>query len=235
MNALISQSPHKIDVVFLPKGLHDLPAEDMRGRLQATIDSVPEGFDAVLMGYGLCNNGLHHIEARYAPLILPRSHDCIGIFLGSRQRYTDYFWNNPGTYFKTSGWIERGETTGELKQLSIGHQAGLDMSFKEMVEKYGEDNAVYLMEAFGKVENNYGQITFIEMGIEPDKRFEESAKATAREKGWKFEKQKGNMNILRRLLDGEWDNEDFLTVQPGERFVARYDEKIIAAETVPGS
>ena len=233
MCALVARSPHQVDVTFLPKGLHDLPATDMRGRLQAVIDSIPPEYDAVLMGYGLCNNGLHHLEARGVPLVLPRAHDCITLFFGSRARYTDYFWNHPGTYFKTSGWIERGEATGELRQLSIGHLAGLDLTYEQMVEKYGEDNAAYLMETLGRGENHYGRISFIEMGVEPDDRFEQSARTTAQEKGWVFEKEKGDLTLLARLLNGEWNEADFLVVPPGYRVTARYDEGIIASEPVP--
>jgi hypothetical protein len=230
---LISGSPHQIDVDFLPKGLHDLPSADMRGRLQVKINEIPTGYDAVLMGYGLCNNGLHHIEARNAPLVIPRAHDCITLFFGSRHRYRTYFDDNPGTYFKTSGWIERGEASGELRQLSIGHRAGLDMSYEELVEIYGEDNAAYLMETLGRGENNYQQITFIEMGVEPDKRFEETARTTAREKGWAFKKEPGDMSLLKQLLAGHWPDNDFLMVQPGQRMVACYDDGIISCEPVP--
>lgn len=235
MCALIARSPHQVDVEFVPKGLHDLPAADMRGRLQAMIDAVPAEYDAVLMGYGLCNNGLHHLKARHAPLVIPRAHDCIALFFGSRQRYNDYFWSHPGTYFKTSGWIERGEATGELRQLSIGHLTGLDMTYPEMVEQYGEDNAAYLMETLGRGETHYGRITFIEMGIEPDDRFETAAKTTAAGKGWTFEKQAGSLTLLQHLLDGKWDSDDFLVVQPGQRIVARYDDQVISAESLTES
>ena len=234
MCALVARSPHQVDVEFVPKGLHDLPSADMRARLQAIVDATPDHYEAVLMGYGLCNNGLHHLAARHAPLVIPRAHDCITLFFGSRQRYNDYYWSHPGTYFKTSGWIERGEPTGELRQLSIGHQAGLDMSFAEMVEQYGEDNAIYLMETLGQGVQHYGRITYIEMGIEPDGRFEDEARKTAAERGWVFEKERGDLTLLQRLVNGDWSEEDFLVVHPGERIVARYDDGVIAAERNPG-
>lgn len=233
MCRLIASSPHQVDVSFLPKGLHDLPSEAMRTRVQEAVDRASADGDAVLMGYGLCNNGLHHLEARGVPLVLPRAHDCITLFFGSRERYSDYFWSHPGTYFKTSGWIERGEASGDLRQLSIGHLAGLDLTYDQMVEQYGEDNAAYLMETLGRGENHYGNITFIEMGVEPDNRFELSARATAKEKGWSFEKQKGDLTLLARLVNGDWNESDFLVVQPGHRVTARYDEGIIASEPVP--
>ncbi len=72
MCAAVARSHNRVDAEFLPKGLHDLPCLDMRKRLQETIDRVdPAEYDAVLLGYGLCNNGLHHVEAREIPLVLP--------------------------------------------------------------------------------------------------------------------------------------------------------------------
>ena len=73
---------------------------------------TPSGHDAVALAYGLCNNGLAGLEARRVPLVLLRAHDCITAFLGSRDRYARYFEDRPGTYFETTGWLERGVDGG---------------------------------------------------------------------------------------------------------------------------
>ena len=109
----------------MPKGLHDLGSEQMQARVQEAVDAVDtEAYDAILLGYGLCNNGLVGITAKDIPLVLPRAHDCITLFLGDRKRYSTYFIDHPGTYFKTSGWIERGKAGDELSQLSISRKWG---------------------------------------------------------------------------------------------------------------
>ncbi len=155
------------------------------------------------------------------------------LFMGSRKRYRQYFDDNLGVYFLTSGWIERGEVTGELKQLSIGHTSGMDMTYDELVAQYGEDNAQYLYETLCNTEKNYRQITFIEMGVEPDGQFEQESQRRACQRGWKFEKLQGDMSMIQRLVDGPWDNGEFLVVQPGGRVSARYDERIVESESVP--
>jgi hypothetical protein len=230
----VSQSPHQIDVEFLPKGLHDLGAKPMRARVQEVVDRVDESqYEAILLGYGLCNNGLAGLEAHSIPLILPRAHDCITLFLGSRQRYLDYFHANPGVYFKTSGWIERGGNSGELSQLSIQKQTGMDSTLEQLIEKYGEENAKYIYETLCQYTHNYNQFTFIEMGIEPDDRFERQTQAEAEKRGWKYAKVRGDMRLILHLINGPWDSEDFLTVPPGHRVVAHYDAGIVSAEAVP--
>jgi hypothetical protein len=229
MCAAVAQSPHRVDIEFLPKGLHDLPPGQMTQKVQDIIDKVPEGiYDAVLLGYGLCNNGLAGITARTCPLILPRAHDCITLFMGSRQRYRDYFDSHPGTYFLTSGWIERGETTGDLAELSVQQQLGMNLSMQELIEKYGEDNAEFLYETLCEGTRNYERFAYIPMGVEPET-LEEVARERAAERQWAFEIVPGNMRLINMLVNGDWDTEDFLTVPPGSVIKHCYDDSIVTS------
>jgi hypothetical protein len=113
-----------IDVTFLPKGLHDVGECGMSGALQEAIDGVDASrCEAILLGYGLCNNGIRGLRAT-VPLVVPRAHDCITLLLGSKERYRDYFSCNPGTYFKSTGWIERDSSSSDDPD-SIPSQLGL--------------------------------------------------------------------------------------------------------------
>jgi hypothetical protein len=229
--AAIAHSPHTVDVEFLPKGLHDMGGESMLERLQAAVDHVDGSkYDAVLLGYGLCNNGVVGLTARLTPLVLPRAHDCITLFLGSAERYLEYFHTHPAVFFKTTGWMERGEDAGEFTQLAIGKKLGWQRSFEELVARYGEDNARYLWSELGNLTKYYGQLTFIEMGVEPDASFERRAREEAAGRGWKFEKLAGDLSLIQRLVDGIWDDREFLVVRPGWRVSAQYDSGIITAE-----
>jgi hypothetical protein len=231
--AVVMRSPNTIDVEFLPKGLHDIGSKGMCERLCVALERVNESlYDAILVGYGLCNNGIVGLQARSIPLVIPRAHDCITAFLGSKQRYHDYFVANPGTYFLTSGWVERGEATGELAQLSISRQMGLDQTYNELAEKYGEENATYLWQELSRWQESYRQISYIQMGVEPDDRFEREGRRRAAEKGWHFDFVEGDLAMLQRLVDGHWPDEEFLILRPGNRIIATHDQNIIAAEPV---
>ena len=48
----------------------------------------------------------------------------------------------------------------------------MTLSFEALVAKYGEDNARFLHDQLGNMTRNYGKIAFIEMGVEPDDRFD---------------------------------------------------------------
>ena len=107
ISVLVSDSPHQIDVEFLPQELHVIGRVRMKKRLTEYLATVEEGsYDALLLGFALCNNGIVGLSANTIPLIVPRAHDCITFFLGNRKRYQDYFFANGGTYFLTTGWFE---------------------------------------------------------------------------------------------------------------------------------
>ncbi|MGO8688603.1 MAG: DUF1638 domain-containing protein [Thermoguttaceae bacterium] len=228
--AAVARSPNHVDLEFLPKGLHDIGQSGMTARLAEALAAVDESkYDAVVLGYALCSNGVVGLTAHNVPLVVPRGHDCITLFFGSKERYLDYFRANPGVYFKTTGWIERGEGLEQYSAESIGRKAGMTQSFEELAAKYGEDNARFLRDELANMTRHYGKLTFIEMGIEPDDRFEQLTRQQAAEHGWQFEKVAGDMRLLQALVDGPWDAERFLVVQPGQRIAASFDERIIKA------
>lgn len=222
----IASGPHTCDVEFVPKGLHDLDTDKMVARLQEQIDAAGGGgYDAILLGYGLCNNGVVGLVARGTQLVLPRAHDCITILLGSREKYKDYASAHPGTYYRTVGWFERESAEG-ANETTMTQRLGLFQSYDALVEQYGEDNAKYVMEMMGDSTANYDRVTFIEMGLECEGVFREKAKAEAEEKGWAFDELTGSMLILRKLIHGEWDD-DFLVLQPGETIAPSYDDGVV--------
>ncbi len=225
--AVVARSPNAVDIEFLPKGLHDQGAAPMRERLQAALDAA-EGseYEAVAFGYALCGTGLAGLTARSKPVVVPRGHDCITLFLGSHERYLQYFNEHPGVYFKTTGWIERGAGLEPLSR----DRLGIGQSFEELAAKYGEDNARYLQETLGSYQRNYGQLTFIEMGIEPDDRFERAARADAEKFGWRFEKVRGDLTLIQRLVDGHWSGADFVVLPPGAQLIATHDDRILGVQ-----
>ena len=216
MCAAAARSPHQVDVEFLPKGLHDQGSSSMRARLQEAADRVDATrYEAVLLGYALCGNGVAGLVSRTLPMVIPRAHDCIALLMGGRDRYRSYFENHPGVFFRSTGWLERGE---DLDQAAL------------LIARYGEDNGRYLFDEFNGYQRNYRQLAYIATGLEPDGSFERQAREEAARRGWQFETIRGDLRLLERLVAGDWDENDFLVVPPGWRVKPTYDEGIIEKE-----
>ena len=223
---LISESANTIDLAFTPKGLHDLGTDRMVARLQAQLDEVPaDRYEAVLLGYALCNNGVVGLQARHTPVVIPRAHDCIAVLMGSRWRYQEYFDAHPGTYYRTTGWCERSDALS-AGETTVPQQLGLFQGYDELVKKYGAENASYIIETMGDPTANYDRITFISVGLACEEQFRRSARAEAKEKGWDFDEVRGTLDLLQKFVDGQWDD-DFLVVPPGNTVAASYDDGII--------
>ncbi len=219
-----AHSPHQVDLEFLPKGLHDLGAKAMAEKIQGVVDRAPEGvYEAILLGYGLCGNGLDGLIARHARLVLPRAHDCIALLMGSRERYQTYFEGNPGTYYQSTGWLERGRGLQQLTHNTMG----FDEPLEAMIRKYGEDNGRYLYEEMTRYRSQYRKLTFIETGLEAGGKFLVEASTEAKERGWSFERLPGDLTWLRRMVEGKWAEAEFVVAEPSQRIVASYDTGVV--------
>jgi hypothetical protein len=222
-----------VDVELFRLGLHNEP-KNLRARLQAQIDAVQgQPYDAILLAYGLCGQATAGLAARDIPLVIPRAHDCITLFLGSRARYQEQFEQQPGTYWYALDYMQRRDHTSTSLSLGSGVNSDrLQDLYQEYVEKYGEDNAQYLMEVMGAWQSHYNRAAYIDMGVGDGAAVEDEARHEAGRRGWMFERLTGNLTLIRRLLYGEWDA-DFLVLAPGEQIRMAYDEAIVCAQRHP--
>ena len=223
-------SPHTVDVELVAKGLHDTP-EFLRAELQRRIDAAAgQGYEATILAYGLCGNAIKGIAARNKPLVVVRAHDCITLYLGSRQRYVQEFTENPGTYYYSDDYVERSQRSdhGSFSGLGASSDDKLQETYQEYVRLYGEDNAGYLMETMGAWKAHYRRAAYIDMGMRAAPLCRQQALSEAARRGWRFADLKGDHDLIRRLLHGEW-GDDFLQLQPGQSIAATYAEDVIAA------
>lgn len=220
-------SPHVIDMRMLKRGLHNTP-DVLNGVIQKTIDECSSStVDAICLGYGLCGNALAGLVARTVPLVVPRAHDCITLYLGSRGRYAEEFNDNPGTYYYAMDYIERrdGQDNGVTGLGSVSDARRKEV-YEEYVQKYGDDNANYLLEVMGGWTAHYDRAAFIDLGIANSAQVEEEARSNAERRGWRFDRLAGSLVLVRKLMHGEWDD-DFLTVQPGQKVTVSYDHNVV--------
>jgi hypothetical protein len=235
-----ARSPHIVDIQLFRRGLHNNPA-DLRSRLQAAVDEASartfadgrREYDAIAMGYGLCGQATAGLTAREIPVVVPRAHDCITLFLGSRAEYQHQFEDFPGTYWYAQDYVERDDGTGGALALGAGSDTDLDKVYDQYVTKYGKENADYLMEVMGAWQQHYKRAGVIDMGIGDVSPTIAKAEADASRRGWVVDRVAGDAVLMRRLLEGDW-GEDFLVMQPGEQLRMTYDHNVIGcAQTQP--
>ena len=129
-------------ITYLDYGLHEAPKK-LKTALQEAIDGIDTS-SVVVLGYGLCGNGLDGLKAGNNALLVPRADDCIALLLGSNQVYQEQFFSMPGTYWLSKGWLEAGR-----RPLNEYH---------EYVEKYGQFQADWLVDTQYK---NYKRLAFV--------------------------------------------------------------------------
>ncbi len=226
IDAAIATSPHTITIQLFKQGLHNTP-KHLNALLQEEIDKIQDTqYDAILLAYGLCGLATHGIKTTRIPLVIPRAHDCITLYLGSRKRYEEEFHTHPGTYWYSLDYLERYEADS-IVALGATTQKTIDAAYDEFVIKYGKDNADYLMKVMGGWQTHYTRAVYIHMDHDEDDIFEQRAREDASKHGWAFERIQGDRRLLNQLVQGEWPEEDFLVLHPGNAIVQSIDPDLI--------
>jgi len=230
--AFVAESDHVVDLEFFGLALHDDPSK-MAAELQARIDaSAGAGYDAIVIGAGLCGNGVVGVTARDIPLVLPRVDDCAVLFLGSRERFLADHEANPGTYYYLPGWLDQAEPNRE--QGLFWRPGAQEAIHQHYVERYGEDNADYLMETLHGWQGAYSRACYIDTGLSTEAqlaRYRRRTREIAESCGWRYDELRGDPHLMRRLIEGIWPPEQFLIVPPGAQVQPSYDGTIM--RTVP--
>lgn len=223
-------SPHIVDVELFEIGLHNEP-ETLNKTLQDRLNAVEaEKYDVIVMGYGLCGKALEGIFAPAGlPVIIPRAHDCITLFLGSRNRYQAEFEENTGTYWYSADYIERNSDSNQSMSLGVDTLGSAGSNYDEMVEKYGRENADYLIEVMGGWQQHYNRAAYLAYDFYQSDTAENQAKNDARENEWRFDQVAVNLILIKQLLYGEWEQGDFLRLEPGQKLVMSNDMGVIRA------
>ena len=214
MRYCAARSPHRIDIEFVDQGLHESP-EKLNRTLADRLASVePESCDYVLLNYGVCGNGtLSLTPSRDIPMIIQTCHDCIRTLVGDRNLHEDLVEENRGTFWFSNGWIDGFPLPGapdynEKYRSFYGQDIDEDKRIKL---------DCILME-------NYSRFVYIcwpELGEAVNGPCREYTKRCVRnisaEMGREFtyKEVRGRPDILQRFVDGEWNPEEFLRIEPG--------------------
>jgi hypothetical protein len=190
-------------VTYMDYGLHRVPSQ-MTPTLQDKIDNIEEA-SLVVLGYGLCGNGLKGLKAGIHTLLVPRADDCIAILLGSREAYIREFEAHPGTYYLSKGWLESG--SHPLKE------------YKEYVEKYGPDDAAWVMDMQYKHYERLVLVTHSKEDMETYRPLALEVAQYCQQWDMRYEEIEGSNRYVRRLVELAALNNDLTPDRAGSDFL----------------
>jgi hypothetical protein len=219
---LAGDAAHILETRFYEIALHDRP-DELRAKLQAELDEIDARDDigAVVLAYGLCGRGTAGLRAGRHPFVLPRAHDCITVFLGSKEHYAAHQRGCPTCYYYTPGWNQARRVPGPDKIAATREQ---------LAGKFDEEDIEFLIESEKETWALHDTATYIDLGTADGEPEADYAKQCADHLGWKFERIHGDPTLLRDLLEGRWDDERFQIIRPGEALGHSPDERILRAE-----
>lgn len=200
---------------FLETGLHRTPAK-MPTLIQEKIHQADDKIDYIVLGYGLCGNGVLGVKAEKQPLVIPKAHDCISLFLGSSEARQKEQRKAPGTYYLTKGWIEEG-----IPPLAL---------LEEYTQRYDRKTAERVISEEFK---NYTRLALVDTGTYDLSTYRNQARANAAFLGVAYEEIRGSLALFEKMVKGQWDKDKFIILQPGEEITQMMFMPLIEDEIPP--
>ncbi|MDR1019726.1 MAG: DUF1638 domain-containing protein [Synergistaceae bacterium] len=172
--------------------------------LKDTVQKLDEekcDWEQILLGYGLCSNGVDGLVSQRSRIVMPKVDDCIALFLGSSECFREEQRKEPGTYYLTKGWIEC--KADSLAVMNRQHEWTEDLD-PETAEWFARD-----------LVKNYSRLVLVDTGSYDITPFAGHAEEVARVFGQRFEIISGSIAYLETLLNGPWDSR-FIVVEARE-------------------
>jgi hypothetical protein len=172
-------------------------------------------YDYILLNYGLCGNGTLDIYHDSIPVVMHNVQDCIPLILGDEKRHRAYLAERPGTFWFSVGWIEGFPLPGSPDyndRYKEFYGRTIDEKKRDTVERI-------LME-------NYTHLTYIgwdELGEGvncPGRKYTMECVKSLNERldmNMEFDQVTGDPGRLRGFVDGNWETEEYLVIEPGKR------------------
>jgi len=191
------------DCEFLDFDMHGNPSK-LHTKLQEMID-LSQNYDLIILTFNRCSNVLVNLVSPKVPLIFPKTHDCIGLLLGSNERHVKFSKENPAVYYFSQGWLDYGRTPYA--------------EYLEYVEKYGEESAKSLIDTL------YGHykkaLLIITPGMKDIDYYREKMKEIAGFFSWETDEIQGNIELLASLIKGK-EHPDLIQISPGVRVTEEF-------------
>lgn len=213
---------HIADIRFFEMGLHDQPTV-LRGRLQANLDDLNQltGIDAVVLCYGLCGRGTVGLSSSRHKLVIPRAHDCVTVFMGSKEAYAEHQRKCATCYYYTPGWNRGRRVPGP---------DALEALRADLSRRFDADDIEFLVDATREQWAMHDTVSYVDLGTDDSAAEEAYARNCAGWLGWRFERLSGDPALLRDLLWCKWDAERYQIIEPGATLAQSHDRSVMRSE-----
>lgn len=187
-----------IDCEFLDYSYHANPKK-LHNKLQEIIDRSQD-YDLIILTYSRCSNAVVGLVSPRVPVLLPATHDCIGLLIGSNKKHEKIAKENVDAYYFSQGWLDYGRTPYA--------------EYLEYEKKYGEKQARHLIESlYGR----YSKAILIKTpGMKDVDYYRRKVKEIADFFGWQVDEIDGDTRLLESVVKG-CRVPGVIYVQPGEK------------------
>ncbi len=184
------------ELTVLDIALH-LHPERLRNALLETIADLEAPDTTILLGYGLCGRALEGVFSKQSRLVLPKVDDCVGVLLGSRERHKQSLKDHSGRYWLEQSWLDT--------ELDIFKQLYKDLG--RVPEKYHDRIVQMTLKHYDRL------VLFQQDRDKPE------AVAYCQDMAAKydmtFERIAKDLNLVKHLLFGPWNPDEFIVLEPG--------------------
>ena len=217
-----ADATHIVETRYFEICLHDRP-DQLRAILAENLAAMDarSDIDAVVLVYGLCGRGTIGLRPLHHRMVSPRAHECITLFMGSKEAYSDHQHRCPTCYYYTPGWNRARRVPGPEMFETLR---------QDFATRFDEEDVEFLLESQHEQLAMHDTATYIDLGTNTANDEAVYASKCATFMGWKFERQQGDPTLLKDLLWGNWDPDRFLILEPGEQLGQATDESIMRAE-----
>jgi len=174
-----------------------LQPDRLRRTLMEKVKQLEQDGTTILFGYGLCGRALEGVVSQKSTLILPMIDDCVGMLLGSRERHRQMLHDNPGSFFLEPHWLDTEMNIFEQINRGLEH---IPQKRRRELLKIGlkhYDRLVLLADSETK-------------GCASERCIH-----WARDYDLEFEQITRRLDLINRLLNGSWDETEFIVAPPG--------------------
>ena len=226
---LVSKSPHCIDLEFVPMLMHEKPENlkhYIRDIIEKSTDESARKYDALILGFGLCGNAVIGLTCPI-PMVIPRSHDCCTLHMGSKEGFIASFGDTLSSRWCSTGYFERSAMlrndyflTDQLENYKTSKE------YMGYLEQYDEEMADYLWKTLHPQRESKEAVYIKIDGFEYSDSLERF-RSSQEEAGISVREVAGDISMLKDLINGEWDEDRFLTIPPGKKIEGVYDMDVV--------